>query len=1619
MSAEYRDSIYQIKRNRTTLSGSWTAGVQDRKQFVTIEFKEKKEIRAILTQGAISLSPRFIKAFKFLYSQDCKTYDVIKTANGTDKMFTGGSDPDTVVTNTLARGIVALCVQIHPTDWSNVISMRFDILGCNAGIGTACKTSSDCITEKAVCIDGYCTCETGIFNRKTHTCNSVPLLPFGAEAGDSFLNTNTQCGNEVEFKPGFPVQDEMYTRLYVCTNGYVSIGMQYANPNPPSNASVVNGGAILAPFYANILNGNVSYRTLDTLTKPSTLNDTSLLLIKQYLSITDNNEAFDVKFALIATWSNMLPYQTSFQQTLKNTFQLVMASDGISTHAIFIYGKRMMNWKMMNANRPDVFVGVIDQGKLLYSNIFSFKQPVLQLDAYGHTKGVDGLIIKPLTTSNKRMVNYAVQCLSWYKLHIHEVEFQHKRMDNIPSCPCSLSMANRDPLVRGETKVNNKTICIDILISESMEPNGMVCCYDKESEQWTGEIPYAGGLYAFHPDFSMQQHIREDVEPKTTCCEKSNYCHLYYKLRPIGTCYKETWFDFAVSWGDPHILTLDGKRYIFNGLGEYTLLTYKHGGKEFSLQARTERAIKANGQLSDATLFSAFAAFDSYNSSVHVEVNNDNEGFLAFVNKIDVTQDIQKKNSSHLFSDSKHMFVKKYTSETKTTDASIEVSFLSAGVTLNITARNGMLSLSTIVKTALHGRVRGLLGNFDGNPDNDFITPDNLTLDPNMNESEIFDFGKTWEIDASRSAFRYPQKKNHSSFQNSSFVPRFLDTVANETFDAAKATCGGSEDLACIFDQVFTENENISRQTLEITNASQATEVELNRRIPDLQSCGKIDVTTGNESFTCALVFDDNVIKYNIFQNVNQSIEVNLTTKTLIYIHDPETPIQNIRLVVENADGGVSPIASIPVYICSGCSDHGFCLDETVEEQHSFSSFRYRKCRCDEQYTGVNCESDFDGCASNPCSGGRNCTDIPASNQTIAGLAFRCSSCPDGFNDDGIKCQDIDECTGNSSLCEQKCINTEGSYTCVCHEGYRISRTECTDINECEEATHDCPHICENRLGSYSCKCHFGYRHNAASMECEIETGLDPCSGVSLDCSQADGCTLDEENEATCFCNDGYELRENSNICTDIDECTRNVCPQECKNSNGSYTCICYPGFKLHGTKECIECSLPFYGNNCEKICRCSSRGTIQCHSVKGCVCQEGWMGETCDEDVDECVYAINPCNDTYKRCVNTDGSFRCDCMDGFEETREGFCKDINECASPIMNECGKYMDCKNTNGSYTCECNNGYTMIKDSCVDIDECSLGLSGCEYQCENLPGRYNCYCFYGYKLQSDRRSCRQVEDPCRTLGNFNCSHICVIDVTAKCSCPHGYELIDDGQTCYDTNECLNEELNKCSPNNTCKNTLGSYKCDCEYGFKLSNDGRTCEECDIFHYGPNCNKECNCLHGYYDKVKGCNCTEGWSGENCDADLDECNPPDAYSCPGNATCINTLGSFICKCSTGYTLENGTCTNIDECLHPSLNNCDQLCEDTPGTYECKCHKGLFWSDLACTDIDECSPGKGSCEQGCHNTHGSYISMNAKENRTPVITFVKIRKEAMIVCAKMGISSKKIKDRVRVKTKFQ
>ncbi|CAI8026321.1 Epidermal growth factor-like protein 8 [Geodia barretti] len=72
-------------------------------------------------------------------------------------------------------------------------------------------------------------------------------------------------------------------------------------------------------------------------------------------------------------------------------------------------------------------------------------------------------------------------------------------------------------------------------------------------------------------------------------------------------------------------------------------------------------------------------------------------------------------------------------------------------------------------------------------------------------------------------------------------------------------------------------------------------------------------------------------------------------------------------------------------------------------------------------------------------------------------------------------------------------------------------------------------------------------------------------------------------------------------------------------------------------------CCNGYQGNgvDCTPICTgdCSNRGT--CVAPEVCDCQDGWTGNQCSEDFDECAAGV--CTN----CTNSVGSFQCTCPDG------------------------------------------------------------------------------------------------------------------------------------------------------------------------------------------------------------------------------------------------------------------------------------------------------------------------------------------------------------------------------------
>ena len=87
-------------------------------------------------------------------------------------------------------------------------------------------------------------------------------------------------------------------------------------------------------------------------------------------------------------------------------------------------------------------------------------------------------------------------------------------------------------------------------------------------------------------------------------------------------------------------------------------------------------------------------------------------------------------------------------------------------------------------------------------------------------------------------------------------------------------------------------------------------------------------------------------------------------------------------------------------------------------------------------------------------------------------------------------------------------------------------------------------------------------------------------------------------------------------------------------------------------------CDQGFYGDNCQETCQCSVLHSSYCQTTDGaCTCKTGWTGSTCTEDVNECMDQSKYDCPTNARCVNSIGSFLCNCFEGFQSTVEGNCE--------------------------------------------------------------------------------------------------------------------------------------------------------------------------------------------------------------------------------------------------------------------------------------------------------------------------------------------------------------------------
>ncbi|XP_050097481.1 protein kinase C-binding protein NELL1-like isoform X2 [Anopheles aquasalis] len=262
-------------------------------------------------------------------------------------------------------------------------------------------------------------------------------------------------------------------------------------------------------------------------------------------------------------------------------------------------------------------------------------------------------------------------------------------------------------------------------------------------------------------------------------------------------------------------------------------------------------------------------------------------------------------------------------------------------------------------------------------------------------------------------------------------------------------------------------------------------------------------------------------------------------------------------------------------------------------------------------------------------------------------------------------------------------------------------------------------------------------------------------------------------------------------------------------------------------------------------------------------------------EDVDECTQQGglngNHCH-LNTRCVNTFGSYECECLPGYRRQDKFNCVELDECKSG-KHGCHQHADCTNTLGSYHCHCKAGYTGDGYECKPVcNQTCLNGGECE-----APGV--CKCRAGYIGDS----CEKDLDEC-TTGQHRCGETtdCVnMPGWYFCKCKSGFET--KGSGCVDIDECK-ARTHSCHPSAQCVNTQGHFNCECPIdsgpNCRLScmfEDNEIPDGSQVSPRNQPC-KVCTCSKGVISCVEPpCNCSSWRRGASRDLCCPQCDPKES----------------------------------------------------------------------------------------------------------------------------------------------
>nr|CAH8828012.1 unnamed protein product [Trichobilharzia regenti] len=375
------------------------------------------------------------------------------------------------------------------------------------------------------------------------------------------------------------------------------------------------------------------------------------------------------------------------------------------------------------------------------------------------------------------------------------------------------------------------------------------------------------------------------------------------------------------------------------------------------------------------------------------------------------------------------------------------------------------------------------------------------------------------------------------------------------------------------------------------------------------------------------------------------------------------------------------------------------------------------------------------------------------------------------------------------------------------------------------------------------------------------------------------------------------------------------------------------------------------------------------CHSNEYCIsnedegfqckCKQGWTGDDCTVDVDECQFdSINPCEHDGV-CINSPGSYQCRCPSGYYGSK---CE--NEVLECSINPCKNGGTCIDLIDGFQCICPLGYEGA--SCEnEVNECSSSPCKNGAQCEDLINSYTCHCLPGWtgpQCETRVRPC--ANSPC--LNNATCLDLGTTNQSESsdlfiCRCKEGYH----GRFCeIKSDDCTHIV---CQNGGQCISKNGRSYCECLENYqglnceevivrenKLSTEAESvksfdCSKTPCLNNG-TCHNNTSLTIGSDISSVMCSCQPGFSGPYCENTVDYCTQ---MHCLNGGKCLlqddadhseGTETKYTCKCQPGFSgkqCEN----NIYDCFGQPCGVYG-VCKDEVNGYQCECLKG--WEGIFC-----------------------------------------------------------------------